>query len=140
MAENSAKRVDVFRERKRWLFLGLPWTFTVYHVREDMITIDRGFLNKQEDDCYMYKVTDVRLNATFLERLVGLGTVTCFTGDATDATLEFKHIRNARAVKDYILEVSDKERIKRRTVNMQGIGYAAAGHPDIDGDGLPDDL
>ncbi len=129
---------DVFRERKRWLFLGLPWTFTVYHVREDMITIDRGFFNKQEDDCYMYKVTDVRLNSSLMERMFKLGTVTCFTGDVTDSNLVFKHIRNAKAIKDYILEKADSERIKRRTVNMQGIGYGANG--DVDGDGIPDDL
>ena len=129
---------DVFRERKRWLFLGLPWTFTVYHVREDMITIDRGFFNKQEDDCYMYKVTDVRLNTSLMERMFKLGTVTCFTGDVTDSNLVFKHIRNAKAIKDYILEKADSERIKRRTVNMQGIGYGSNG--DIDGDGMPDNL
>ncbi len=129
---------DVFRERKRWVFLGLPWTFTVYHVREDMITIDKGFLNKQEDDCYMYKVTDVRLNTSLMERIFRLGTVTCYTGDVTDSNLVFKHIRNAKAIKDYILEKADAERIKRRTVNMQGIGYGNNG--DIDGDGMPDNL
>ncbi len=127
---------DVFRERKRWLFLGLPWTFTVYHVREDMITIDKGFLNKSEDDCYMYKVTDVRLNTSLLERIFKLGTVTCFTGDVTDSNLVFKHIRNAKAVKDYILQKADSERIKRRTVNMQNINFGTNG--DVDGDGIPD--
>ena len=129
---------DVFRERKRWVFLGLPWTFTVYHVREDMITIDRGFLNKQEDDCYMYKVTDVRLNTSLMERIFKLGTVTCYTGDVTDSNLVFKHIRNAMVIKDYILEKADSERIRGRTVNMQGIGYGNNG--DIDGDGMPDNL
>ena len=31
-------------ERKRWLFLGLPFTFTKYTVKEDMITVDEGLL------------------------------------------------------------------------------------------------
>ena len=38
-----------FVERKRWVFLGLPWTFTKYTIREDMITRDTGFLNKAKD-------------------------------------------------------------------------------------------
>ena len=43
-----------FVERKRLLFFGLPWTFTKYSVREDMITINSGLLRTTENDCYMY--------------------------------------------------------------------------------------
>ena len=111
-----------FVERKRWLFLGLPFTFTKYTIREDMITTDEGLLKTVENDCYMYKVQDVQLTATLAEKLFGLGTVTCFTGDTTDPRLELVHIKNARAVKDFILEMSEKARMKRRTVNTLDIG------------------
>ena len=111
-----------FVERKRWLFLGLPFTFTKYTIKEDMITIDEGLLKTVENDCYMYKVQDVQLTATLAEKLFRLGTVTCFTGDTTDPKLELVHIKNARAVKDFILEMSEAARIKRRTVNMLDIG------------------
>lgn len=111
-----------FVERKRWLFLGLPFTFTKYTIREDLITIDAGLLKTVENDCYMYKVQDVQLTSTLAEKLFKLGTVTCFTGDTTDPKLELVHIKNARAVKEFILEMSEKARIKRRTVNMLDIG------------------
>ena len=48
-----------FVEKKRWLFLGLPFTFTRYMIKEDMITVDTGVFTKVENDCYMYKVQDV---------------------------------------------------------------------------------
>lgn len=111
-----------FRERKRWLFLGLPFTFTKYTIKEEMITVDTGLLKTVENDCYMYKVQDVQLTATLAEKMFRLGTVTCFTGDTTDPKLELVHIKNARAVKDFILEMSEAARIKRRTVNMLDIG------------------
>ena len=111
-----------FTERKRWLFLGLPFTFTKYMIREDMITVDTGLLKTVENDCYMYKVQDVQLTATLAEKIFRLGTVTCFTGDTTDPKLELIHIKNARAVKEFILEMSEKARLKRRTVNMLDIG------------------
>ncbi|MDE6673987.1 MAG: PH domain-containing protein [Acetatifactor sp.] len=111
-----------FVERKRWLFLGLPFTFTKYTIKEEMITVDTGLLKTVENDCYMYKVQDVQLTATLAEKLFRLGTVTCFTGDTTDPRLELVHIKNARAVKDFILEMSEAARIKRRTVNMLDIG------------------
>ena len=110
-----------FNERKRWLFLGLPFTFTVYRVGEDTVTIDKGFFNKTEDDCYMYKIQDVKHSASLLERIVGLGTVTFFTADVTDRTLVFKHIKHSKEVKDYLFEKSEAARIKRRTLNMQNI-------------------
>lgn len=111
-----------FTERKRWVFLGLPFTFTKYTIKEDLITVDTGFLNKVQNDCYMYKVQDVRLKASLMERIFKLGTVICFTGDTTDPTLELLHIKNAKAVKDFILQTSESARIKRRTLNTLDIG------------------
>nr|WP_318684820.1 PH domain-containing protein [uncultured Acetatifactor sp.] len=111
-----------FAERKRWLFFGLPFTFTKYIVKEDMITIDAGFLRKVENDCYMYKVQDVEHTASLLERIFGLGTVACYTGDTTHPKLLLTHIRNSRTIKDFILRQSEEARRKRRTVNMLDIG------------------
>lgn len=111
-----------FRERKRWVFFGLPFTFTVYIIKEDMITVDRGLLKVTEDDCYMYKVVDVRYSATLFERIFGLGTISCYTGDTTDKELRIEHIKNAHAIKDFILEASEAARLKRRTLNTLDIG------------------
>lgn len=111
-----------FIERKRWVFFALPFTFTKYIVKEDLITIQAGFLNRSEDDCFMYKVQDVRLTTSLLERVFGLGSIRCFTGDTTDPNLDIIHIRNAKEIKDFILEASERERIRRRTVNALNIG------------------
>lgn len=118
-----------FVERKRILFFGLPWTFTSYTVKEDMLNTKKGLLRTVEDDCYMYKVQDVQLETGLLERIFKLGTVVCYTGDTTTPTLRLEHIRNARAIKDFILEASEKSRMKRRTLNTLNIG---ADIPDID--------
>ena len=108
-------------ERKRLLFFGLPWTFTKYEVKEDMITIDSGFLNRIENDCYMYKVQDVQLRTSLWERLFGLGTVVCYTGDNTNPTLQLEHIKNAKEIKGYILEASEEARLKRRVLTTMDI-------------------
>ena len=108
-------------ERKRLLFFGLPWTFTKYEIKEDMITIDTGFFNTVENDCYMYKVQDVQLRTSFGERLFGLGTVVCFTGDNTNPTLELQHIKHAKEIKRFILEASEEARLKRRVLTTMDI-------------------
>ena len=111
-----------FTERKRWLFLGLPFTFTKYMVKEDMITIDEGFIKTVENDCYMYKVQDVTHRASLAEKLFGLGTVICYTGDTTHPQLMLQHIKHSKEVKEFILRESEEARLKRRTVNMLNIG------------------
>lgn len=108
-----------YKEKKRSMLFGLPWTFTSYTVTEEIITVDTGLFKKEENDCYLYKVIDVRLESTLLERMLGLGTIHCFTGDVTDPDLKLLHIKHAKEIKDYILKQSEQERMKRRTVNMQ---------------------
>ncbi len=123
-----------YKERKRILFFGLPWTFTTYEIGEEVLTIRQGFLSRKENDCYMYKIQDVVLAQSLGERIFGIGTVICHTGDVTHPVLELTHIKNAREVKDYILKQSEVERRRRRTMNTLDIG---ADMPDLDGDGLP---
>lgn len=87
-----------------------------------MITVAEGLLKTVENDCYMYKVQDVTHSATLAEKIFGLGTVTCYTGDTTHPQLMLQHIKNSRTVKDFILKESEEARLKRRTVNMLDIG------------------
>ena len=79
-----------FVERKRLLFFGLPWTFTKYTVTEEVVNIKAGLLKTIEDDCYLYKVTDVKLETSLIERM-------------------------------FILEQSEAQRLKRRTLNTQSL-------------------
>ena len=109
-------------ERKRWVLFGLPWTFTVYSINKDVLTVNTGFLSKQENDCYMYKIQDVQLKSTFFQRMSGLGDVVCYTGDTTDRELVLKNIKNSKDVKNYILKNSEVARLKRRTLNTLNIG------------------
>lgn len=87
-----------------------------------MITVSEGFLKTVENDCYMYKVQDVTHSASLGEKMFGLGTVICYTGDTTHPQLILQHIKNSRQVKDFILKESEEARLRRRTVNMLDIG------------------
>lgn len=127
----------VYEERKRWLLFGLPWTFTKYTITPGVITIHQGLLNSSEDDCYMYKIQDVKLSSSFWEKLAGVATITCYTGDITTPELRLVHIRHAREIKSYLLKTSEEARLKRRTLHTVDIG---AHDVDLDDDGIPDSL
>lgn len=131
MAKKLSEDVK-FAETKRWLFFGLPFTFTKYIIKDDILTVDQGFLKKVENDCYMYKIQDVEHTASLMERIFGLGSITCFTGDTTHPKLLLTHIKHSKDIKNYILEASEAARMKRRTLNTLDIGTGAMA--DIDDD------
>jgi len=111
----------IYTERKRTKFLGLPICFTKYTISEEKLTITSGFLNITEDDAYMYKIQDVRLMRSLMERAFRLGTITCYTGDTTHPELKLIHIKHANVLKDYIMQSSEEARMKRRTVHTLDI-------------------
>ena len=108
-------------EKKRTKLLALPICFTTYTITDDKINIKKGFLNIIEDDAFMYKIQDVRLNKSLLERIFKLGTIICFTGDTTHPELKLVHIRNSGEIKDYILTASEEARRRRRTMHSLDI-------------------
>lgn len=121
-------------ERKRTKLFALPICFTKYRVNEDKLTITSGFLNITEDDAYMYKVQDVRLTRSFLERIFKIGTITCYTGDTTHPEIKLIHIKRASEIKDFLMEASEEARRKRRTVHTLDVDA------DIDVDQFDEDV
>ncbi len=121
-----------YRERKRWLFFGLPFTFTVYSITQKKINIKKGFLNTEEDDTLMYRIQDVKLRRSLGERIFGLGTIECFSGDVTDANLFLKHIKHSQEIKEYILTTAESERRRVRTLHTMGLEAGDAFDLDTD--------
>ncbi|NLK75801.1 MAG: PH domain-containing protein [Clostridiales bacterium] len=111
----------MFVERKRTKFLGLPLSFTKYTITDEKLTITSGFLNITEDDALMYKIQDVRLTRSPMERLFKLGTIICYTGDTTHPELVLYHIRHSSLIKDFIMHSSEEARRKRRALRAKQI-------------------
>lgn len=110
-----------FTEKKRTKFFALPLCFTTYYIDDETVRIRKGFLNIVEDDAYMYKIQDVRLTRSFIERLFGLGTLICYTGDTTHPELKLVHIKNASEIKEFLMDASEEARRRRRTMHTMEI-------------------
>ena len=122
----EAKGEMRYKERSRWLLFGLPWTFTKYEIRDNDFTIIKGFFTVRENDCYMYKIVDVQLERSLMERIMGLGTVVCYTSDTTDKVLRIMHVKHAEQIKNFILEKSEKMRRRRRTLTTMSLNSDAS--------------
>lgn len=108
-----AKVQYVWKDRKR-TFLGLPWSFTRYFLKDEKLIIDTGFFSRQEDEIRLYRITDVTLRRTFGERLLGLGTIHCCSGDKTTPEFDILRIKHPRKVKDMLSDMVEDERMRHR--------------------------
>lgn len=128
-SEKEYNTMANYIEKKRSLFLGLPLYFTTYIITDELLTTKEGLLKTVENDCYLYKIQDVTLSRSLMEKIFGLSTIICHTGDTTSPQLELKHIKNGQEIKNYLVKTSDEERLKRRTINTLNISA-----DDADGD------
>jgi len=128
-----------YKETGRLLFFGIPWPFTRYELYDNDFVIVSGFLNIKENDCYMYRITDVEMTRNLLQRIFGLSTILLYTSDVTDHRIIMKNIKNGREIKDFILQASEINRIRRRTINTQNIGFGPDDmHHEMEGDNIDD--
>lgn len=103
----------IWKDRKRTLF-GLPWSFTRYALTEEKLIIDTGFFNRTEDEVRLYRILDITLHRSFFERLVGVGTIHCCSGDKSRGDFDIVHIKKPREVKEMLSAMVEKERMERR--------------------------
>ena len=103
----------VWKDRKR-TFLGLPWSFTRYRLTEEKLIIDTGFFTRKEDEIRLYRIMDIGLQRTLGERMFGLGTIHCCSGDKTSPEFDIKRIKKSREVKELLSDLVEKRRMEQR--------------------------
>ena len=70
----------IWRERKRNI-VGLPWSFTVYYLTDEQLMIDSGIFSKTLEEILLYRIIDLTIKRSFIQRIFGLGTIHCCTRD-----------------------------------------------------------
>lgn len=107
----------IWSDKKRTLF-GLPLSFTRYFLTETKFITRRGFLNVEEDEFELYKVTDKKLVMPLGQRIFKCSTIVLHVRNDVDTPVkEIKSIKNARQV----LSMLDKQiDINRDKYNIRG--------------------
>lgn len=133
MADSKSPQTNqneiVWKARKRWTFLGLPWTFTVYRLTNDRLLIKTGFFTTREDEVRLYRILDISLKRTLIQKLFGLGTIQCHSSDKTMGHFEIINVKHSYDVKNLLSDLIEKERMEKRVSNREFIS-----DPDCDFD------
>jgi len=113
-SEGFESGVPVIKERKRWLFFGLPFTFTQYILDNKTLKLKKGLLTVTEDDILLFRILDLSIKRTLFQRMVGLGTMKVISSDKTNPELEIKNIKRIYDFKSALDERVEKERLRMR--------------------------
>ncbi len=103
----------MWKARKR-LWCGLPWTFTVYSFDEERFFVDTGFFTKKQDEVRLYRMQDLSVTRTLLQRIFGLGTIHVKSNDKSCGDFDIINIKNVMDVKEALSKNIEAERVKKR--------------------------
>lgn len=118
----------IWRERKR-IWCGLPLTFTVYSLSEDRLFVNSGVLSTREDEVRLYRVLDISLRRSLIQRIFGLSTIELHTSDKTLGNFCLVNIKNGEDIKEKISQLVEKVRTEKRVVNRE---YMSDSNDDLD--------
>lgn len=112
---------ELWSDCKRVVFFGLPLSFTKYRLTTNRLFVNTGFLTQREDEVRLYRITDVSLSRTLMQRVFGLSTIHCNSSDKTLGNFDIINIKDGEAVKEILSQSVERERIARRVSTRENM-------------------
>lgn len=97
-------------------FCMVPFTRKVYYIHDGCLYENFGAYKRREKQCPMYLITDITVEISLLQRLLGVGTLVIKARDETDRTIILKNIREPKRVRDMIQNLSEKQKAKKEII------------------------
>jgi len=90
-----------------------------YQVTAQRIELARGIFDRKVDNLDMFRVVDLKLRRSFLDWVLGIGTVVLITTDKSDPEFVFEKVRNCRKLYDIIKKASLQADRRTRVVHLE---------------------
>ena len=116
--ETAKVSETVWKDRKRPIF-GLPLSFTKYELNKEKLLVTTGIFSTNEEEVKLYRILDVILKKSFLQRIFGVGTIHCCSADKSTPEFDIKDIKNAFEVKELLSSQIEKEREAKRVMGRE---------------------
>lgn len=130
---NREKNVTIWRDRKH--FMWFPFSFTIYELKKDRLYEKTGLFSTKYDELLLYRVVDLTLQQTLLQKLFGTGTIIlkCRVDAASEVVLQ--NIRHPLEVNEMLSDAIEEARRRYRVVGKEFYGGDVyLGEEDGDGD------
>lgn len=115
------EKKDILWTDKKRPFFGLPLSFTRYTLTKDKLIITVQFLYLHEEEIRLYRIMDITLKQSLLQRLFGVGTIHCCSVDVSSPEFDISSVRMPRKVRDMLSEAVDTQRKERNITSSEFI-------------------
>ncbi|MBT1172001.1 PH domain-containing protein [Bifidobacterium sp. MA2] len=133
---NSMADGDILWSQRKRNWCRTPFTFTTYTLTNDEIAVKTGVLRETYDVTKLFRVVDLTLTRTLMQRLFGLSTITLETRDqSSGGKLVLKNVVHGFDVRRLIQRAVDESRNVNRVSAREYMGDSAYD----DGRGADDD-
>lgn len=119
---------EITRERQRWLFLGLPFTFTKFIITDKRLVIETGLLVSKESEILHYRILDMNYSCSLMQKMFGLGTIHLYSQDITHPELVIKNIKNSKKFKEILAERIEEEKSRLSVRRGEVVGNVTHHH------------
>ena len=90
-----------------------------YVVTNDRLEYERGILNRSLDNLDLFRIKDIRLYRSLLDRIFGVGTITLQTSDPTHPFIHLLKIKDSREVYDTLKRASLESDGRRSVIHYE---------------------
>jgi hypothetical protein len=84
---------------------------TTYTITSQRIMVKTGLIGKDVEEIELLRVNDFSVDQSIPDRILGIGTLTIFSDDASSPQLLFRKIRKVQTVKDVLRKAVRDEKI-----------------------------
>lgn len=103
----------IWQDRKRPI-LGLPLSFTRYKLTNEKFIVETGFFSITQEEVRLYRIMDLTVKCSLIQRLFNVGTIQCCSADKTTPEFYIRDVKNAIQVKELISKKVEEERQRKR--------------------------
>lgn len=103
----------LWTDKKR--YFGLPISFTRYSIVEKegvwlKLFYDAGFLSTRHEEVLMYRIFDISLHQSVIDRVFNVGTIHLYCKDESNEYFDIIKVKNPFKVRDLISDLVEQQR------------------------------
>jgi uncharacterized membrane protein YdbT with pleckstrin-like domain len=101
----------VWQDYKR--IFKIPWKFTKYTLTNKRIFVEQGILKYRCDEIKLFRICDISITRTVIERICSTGTVVVKSSDKSAPNMKIGSVFDSAKIRQAVTSLVDQDRVRR---------------------------